>query len=280
LTSSLIMGQTKGSIAGKLTDKEYINEPLPFANILIKGTTTGTTSDIDSLYGFENLSPGSYTLMFSFVGYETQEITVDVVAGKVTEVNVSMGASAASLDEVVITTTTRKESEAALLLDQKKAIEIKQSIGAQELSRKGVTDVATALTKTTGISKQEGSGNIYVRGLGDRYNMTTLNGLPLPSNNPSRKNISLDIFSTDIVEFISISKSFNYTNYGDFAGANIDIISKNYKGNGFFEFGVGFDGNSNALGKNDFYLQDGPNKTGFYNIDYPNNPLGAYNFDT
>src|SRR5690606_9996914 len=95
-----------------------------------------------------------------------------------------------------------------------------------------------------------------------------------------RKNISLDIFSIDIVEFISISKSFNYTNYGDFAGASIDIISKNYKGNGFFEFGLGFDGNSNALGKNDFYLQDGPNKTGFYDTDYPNNPLGAYNFDT
>src|SRR5690606_2135480 len=127
---------------GKLIDKEYNDEPLPFANVLIKGTTTGTTSDIDGLYGFENLSPGSYTLIYSFVGYETQEISVEVVSGKVTTVNVPMSASSASLDEVVITTTTRKESEAALLLDQKKAVEIKESIGAIQLAQLGVSDAS------------------------------------------------------------------------------------------------------------------------------------------
>jgi hypothetical protein len=71
-------------------------------------------------------------------------------------------------------------------MDQKNAVEIKQSIGS-ELARKGVSDVATAVTKTSGITKQEGSGNIFVRGLGDRYNSTTMNGLPIPSNDPERK---------------------------------------------------------------------------------------------
>ncbi|MGS0526120.1 TonB-dependent receptor plug domain-containing protein [Zobellia nedashkovskayae] len=60
-------------------------------------------------------------------------------------------------------------------------------MGSQELARKGVSDAATAVTKVTGISKEEGSGNVYVRGLGDRFNITTLNGLPLPSNNTSKK---------------------------------------------------------------------------------------------
>src|SRR5690606_35048322 len=185
--------QTVGSVVGKLIDKEYNDEPLAFANVLIKGTSKGTTSDIDGLYGFTDLEAGSYTLVFSFVGYETQGINVTVIAGKVTQVNVPMGASAASLDEVVITTTTKRESETALLLEQKKAVTFKASIGAEELSRKGVSDVGTAVTKVSGISKQESSGNIFVRGLGDRYNITTLNGLPLPSNNPSYKNIVLDI---------------------------------------------------------------------------------------
>lgn len=280
LISSITYAQNTGTIVGKLTDKEFNNEPLAFANVLIKGTTKGTTSDMDGLYTFEDLEAGPYTLIYSFVGYETQEVDITVVAGKVTEANIVMGASAAALDEVVITTTTKKESETALLLEQKKAVEFKQSIGAQEISRKGISDVATAVSKTTGISKQEGSGSIYVRGLGDRYNSTTMNGLPLPSNNPSRKNINLDIFSTDIVEYIDISKTFNYTNYGDFAGANIDIISKDYKGSGFMAFKLGLGGNSNALAQNKFYLQDGPNKTGFYNQNYPNNPLSAYNFTT
>jgi len=100
-SSFLSYAQQTGGIVGKLTDKEFNNDPLPFANIFIKGTTKGTTSDIDGLYKFDDLDVGTYTLVYSFVGYETQEIEVEVVAGKVTTVNVPMGASAASLDEVV-----------------------------------------------------------------------------------------------------------------------------------------------------------------------------------
>ncbi|GGW58770.1 outer membrane receptor protein involved in Fe transport [Winogradskyella epiphytica] len=278
--SAFSFAQNTGSVSGKLIDKDFNNEPLPFANVLVKGTATGTTSDMDGHFELQNLEVGSHIIVVSYVGYETKEIVVEVQPNKKVTLNVPLGSSSSTLDEVIIKTKTRKESETALLLDQKKAVEFKQSIGTEELSRKGVSDVATAVTKTTGISKQEGSGNIYVRGLGDRYNSTTMNGLPLPSNNPSRKNISLDLFSTDIVEYISISKTFSPINYGDFAGANIDIISKDYRGNGFFEIDLGISGNSNAISEDNFYLQDGPDKIGFYNPSQPNNPLAAYNFDT
>lgn len=273
LTTSIIIGQNKGSIAGKLTDKEYNNEPLPFANILIKGTTTGTTSDIDGLYGFENLAPGAYTLLFSFVGYESQEINVEVVANKVTTVNVPMGASAASLDEVVITTTARKESEAALLLDQKKAVEIKQSIGAEELTRKGIGDAGEAVSKISGISKQRGNSNVYVRGLGDRYQNTTLNNLSLPSTDVNKKNIDLDLFSTDIIENISVSKAYTSSFYGDFAAGNVNINSKEYTGKGFLNLSLGSGVNTNAIGE-DFVRSEGPSYFGFYNR-YDNNPFAV-----
>ena len=273
LTTSIIVGQDKGSIAGKLTDKEYNNEPLPFANILIKGTTTGTTSDIDGLYGFENLAPGSYVLQFSFVGYETQEINVEVVANKVTTVNVPMGASAASLSEVVITTTARKESEAALLLDQKKAVEIKQSIGAEELTRKGIGDAGEAVSKISGISKQRGNSNVYVRGLGDRYQNTTFNNLSLPSTDVNKKNIDLDLFSTDIIENISVSKAYTSSFYGDFAAGNVNINSKEYTGKGFLNISLGSGVNTNAIGE-DFVRSEGPSYFGFYNR-YDNNPFAV-----
>lgn len=273
--------QQVGSIVGKITDKEFNNEPLPFATIAIKDTNKGTTTDIDGLYAIENIEAGSYSLEVSFVGYET--IVVDQVAveaGKVTTINAAIGATAATLDQVVIKTTTRKESEVALLLDQKKAVTLKTAIGSQELSRKGVGDVATAVTKVTGISKQEGSGNVFVRGLGDRYNITTLNRLPLPSNNPSKKNIDLSVFTTDIVEFIGIDKTYNPQNYGDFAGANIDITSKDYKGDGFMEVNFETGVNTLSVGEDDFYLTDGPNSSGFYDINYPAFPLNNYNFKT
>ena len=264
LFTVLTYAQKKGAIVGKLTDKEANNEPLAFANVLIKGTITGTTSDYDGLYALENLDPGTYTLVFSFVGYETQEVNVDVIADKVTEVNVAMGASAAALDEIVITTTTRRESEVALLLEQKKAVEIKQSIGADELSRKGVSDAAAAVAKISGVSKQEGSGNVYVRGLGDRYLNTTFNGLSLPSNDVNKKNIDLNLFSSDVIENISVSKAYSTNFYGDFAAGNVNITSKAYSGQGFIELFTGGGGNTRAVGE-DFVKSEGTSYFGFYN---------------
>ena len=228
VTSSFTIAQNTGSIVGKLTDKEYNNEPLAFANVLIKGTTKGTTSDFDGLYSIENMEPGNHVLVFSFVGYETQEIPVTVVAGKVTEVNVPMGADAASLDEIVITTTTSRESEVALLLEQKKATLIKESIGADRLSSIGVSDAATATTKISGVTQSEGTGDIYIRGLGDRYLSTTMNGLPVPSDDVENKNINLNLFSTNIIENVGISKTYSPSNYSDQSSGTVDISSKDY----------------------------------------------------
>ncbi|WP_372945426.1 carboxypeptidase-like regulatory domain-containing protein, partial [Muriicola sp.] len=170
LFSHTLLSQSNGSIAGELTDKEMNNEPLAFANVLIKGTTKGTTSDFDGLYEISNVAPGTYTIVFTFLGYETLEIpNVIVEAGKATKVDAALGAGSVSLDEVVITTTVSKESEAALLLDQKKAVQIKESIGAEALTKKGIDDAAAAVAQISGISKQQGSSDVYVRGLGDRY---------------------------------------------------------------------------------------------------------------
>ncbi|MDY8134969.1 TonB-dependent receptor [Aquimarina sp. 2201CG5-10] len=277
----LNFAQETGTIAGTLSDKEGNNQPLPFANILIVGTTMGTSSDFDGKYEIANVPPGSYTLEISFTGYETLRIPdVVVEPDKVVVIDTALGATAAALEEVFIKVQTSREREEALLLEQKNAVTQKTSIGAQELAKKGVGDVATAVTKATGISKQEGSGNIFVRGLGDRYNVTTFNGLPLPSNDPSKKNIQLGIFNTSIVEAIGIDKTYSVQNYGDFAGANIDITSKDYKGLGFLEFGFSAGLNTESSAVDDFFLTDGPKRTGFYDTNPPEFALSNYNFTT
>lgn len=263
LFTAISFAQNTASIKGKLIDKEYNNEPLPFANILIKGTTTGTNSDMDGLYEFSDLTPGQYTLIFSFVGYETQEIKAEVFAGKVTTINVTMRASAASLGEVLITTSTKKESVEAILLEQKKAATTQTKIGAVELSKKGVSDVATGLTKAAGISKE--SDKLYVRGLGDRYNSAYLNGLPIPSLNPKLKLLDLGIFPTKIVENLGIYKAYSATLYGDFAGASVDIDTKDRPGKTLLEIGFGSGVNTTAI-SNDFFLLDG-GQYDFYGLD-------------
>ena len=283
--ASLILCQTfysqsKGTVKGILTDKEMDNEALAFANVFIKGTTIGATTDMDGSYNL-TVPVGNQTIVFSFLGYKTIEKVIIIKAGETLVVNQLMSAEeGVALDEIKIKATIGRESEKALLLEQKKAVGFKTAIGADELSKKGVSDVATAVTKVTGISKQESSGSIFVRGLGDRYNITTLNGLPLPSNNPSNKNIDLNIFSTDIVESIAIDKTYDPKNYGDFAGANINILSKNYTGKGMVEIQVESGANTNAISQSDFYLNDGPNSSGFYTKVFPAFPLNNYNFNT
>ena len=268
-----------GTVSGTILDKEFNNEPLPFANIVIKGTKQGTSTDENGKYSI-SLKPGNYTIVIGYLGYETKEIPFTIKANEKKVINHTLVASGVQLQDIEIVQIVSKEKESALLQEQQKAVEIKQSIGAEEISKKGIGDVAAAVAKTSGISKQEGSSDIYVRGLGDRYNSTTMNGLPLPSNNPSTKNMSLDVFSTDIVEYIGIDKTFNYKNYGDFAGANVDIVSKTYRGSGMVEVGTGTGFNSNAISQNKFYLQDGPNFHGFSNQAIPSNPLAGYNFTT
>jgi len=278
---TISVAQNKGTISGVLTDKEMNNQSLPFANVLIKGTNISANTDIDGKYSI-SVNPGSYTLIFSFLGYQTIEAPVTVKANETVTINKTLtsGEGYALKDVVVQSSSVNRQKESALLLEQKNAVDIKQSIGAQELSRKGVSDVAGAVTKTTGITKQEGTGNIFVRGLGDRYNSTTMNGLPIPSNDPEKKNIALDIFSTDIVEYVSIDKVYSSKLYGDFAGGNVDIVSKDYKGNGFFKIEMGSNVNTNALGEDDFKLQRGINSFGFDNPSIPNSPLTQYNYNT
>jgi len=274
----LVVAQSKGTVTGTLTDKELNGEPLPFANVFIKGTSIGGNTDLDGKYTIA-VPEGNHTLVFSFVGYQTVEKPITVVAGQTLTVNQEIGASGGEqLEEVKITGTVNKEKESALLLEQKKAVAIQTKIGAQELSKKGVGDVATAVTKTTGVSKQEGSGTIFVRGLGDRYNITTLNGLPLPSNDPTKKNIDLGFFTTDIVEYIGVDKTYSVKNYGDFGGANVNIASKAYTGKGFAQINLESGVNTVASTQSNFFQADGPGFLGFYSDTYPDFPLNNYNF--
>lgn len=266
---------TTGSIVGKLIDKEVDDEPLPFANVLLKGTTQGTTSDFDGLYQITNIEPGTYTLVISYLGYETVEIpNIEVVPGKVSTVNVPMSASAGvSLDEVVVTVSASKDSEVALLLQQKNATIMQEAISAEALTLKGIDDAAAAVSQISGISKQEGSSNVYVRGLGDRYQNTSMNGLSLPSNDVNKKNIDLNLFSSSIIENVSVSKSYNSSYYGDFSAGNVNIDSKEYTGDGYLEVALGSGINSNAIGA-DFLQSEGTSFFGFYNR-YKNNPFAV-----
>ncbi|HJY12116.1 MAG TPA: carboxypeptidase-like regulatory domain-containing protein, partial [Flavobacterium sp.] len=218
---TISIAQNKGTISGSLTDKESNNQPLPFANVLLKGTNISANTDIDGKYSL-SVNPGTYTIIFSFVGYESVEKPVTVKANETVTLDQVLSSGGYTLKDVVVKSTANKEKETALLLDQKNAVVIKQSIGAQEMSRKGVSDVEEGLTKITGITKV-GSRGLFVRGLEDRYNNLLINDLAAPTNNPFSKIVPLDLFPTNIVGVIDVYKTFNPNIYGDFAGGTFNI---------------------------------------------------------
>lgn len=263
--TALTFAQSKGTITGTITDKDVNNSPLAFANAVIKGTSIGTTTDEKGKYTLK-IEPGNYTLVFSFIGYENLEVKVTVKAGETLTINKALGSGGYRLDDVVIQKTTNREKETALLQEQKKAVEIKQSIGAQEMSRKGVSDVEQGLTKITGISKV-GSRGLFVRGLEDRYNNLLINDLASPTNNPFKKIIPLDLFPTDIVGVIDVYKTFNPNIYGDFAGGTFNIAtstSKSSKSVTKINLGTSFTTNNNL--RNFLISKDADNSKGFFGL--------------
>ena len=274
--SQFLVAQSKGTLKGVLTDKEANNEPLPFANILIKGTVIGTTTDFDGNYVL-NVPAGKHTVVFSFLGYKTVEKPIVIVTGESVTLNQVLSAEeGVSLEEVVIKSSTSKEKLSALILDQKKAVSIKTTIGAQELATKGVSDAQGAVTKTAGVSK--GSKNVIVRGLGDRYNSTTLNGLPLPSEDPEYKNISLDFFGTNIIKNIGVNKVFTADLSGDVGGANIDIVSKELVKKSLLSVTTSLGANTQTVSKK-FLTIDGTNRFGTQATGIPVNDLTKYSFN-
>ena len=161
------------------------------------------------------------------------------------------------IEGVTIQGNVKKSSESNIISLQRKSVEVIERVGAAQLDKQGIGDAARAVTKATGTQKQEGSGQIVIRGLGDRYNATTLNGLPIPSDDPEFKNTNLEIFKTSIIEYISLDKVYNPRLSGDFGGANINIVSKEHIGKPYFKVGIGSSVNLQTIDKGSFKVQDG-----------------------
>ncbi|USD26309.1 TonB-dependent receptor [Flagellimonas marinaquae] len=215
-----------GTISGKIMDGEF-NDVLPFANVAIKGTTVGTTSDFEGAYSLD-IEPGTYTVSFSFLGYTTQEITgVVVEANQTVAVNVTLQPAASQLDEVVLTTTVRKNTEASVLNLQKNSVTLMDGLSLESIKATGASNIASAIKRVPGVSVQEGK-YVYVRGLGDRYTKSILNGMDIPGLDPDKNTVQMDIFPTNILENVIVLKSASAELPADFTGGVVNIVTKDF----------------------------------------------------
>lgn len=266
-----------GKIVGTLKD-QLTQESLPFASLIIKENQQVVFTDDHGQYEID-LAQGDYTLIFEYAGYQRKEKKIQIHTDQTVEFDEHLSYESNQLDDIIMTVEKAKDRESALLVNQQQSALFQQHIGAQELSKKGISDVAAAVAKTSAVAKEQGGNSIFIRGLGDRYNSTYLNNLPLASDDPENKNINLGIFNTTIVEYVAIDKAYHVQSYGDFAGGNIDIKSKQNNDKQFLDIQLGTNINTNAIQQSDFKRLSGRNSLGFSNNKMPTNPLNTFSFN-
>jgi hypothetical protein len=225
-----------GSATGAVIDG-MTGEPLRGARLVFEGTAVAVESDLDGIFRAE-VPAGSYEVVVTMQGFEPQRVTgVAVTAGAATNFSLALLPTAEAAthrdgqstfsEQVTVTAEAENATEAALLAERKRAIEIVDSIGSEEMSKNTGSDAADALRRVTGLSLQD-SKYAYVRGLGDRYSSTTLDGARLPSTEFERKVVPLDLFPADLIEKISVSKSYSVDKPGDFAAGMVELVTRQF----------------------------------------------------
>ena len=221
-----LSAQDTGTVAGKVIEAESGFEVIG-GNVSIIGTDRGTVTDLDGTYQLE-VAAGTYTIEISYIGFATQQISdVIVTAGTVTPLDVQLGESAVELEGVEVVAKAFKNTEAAVLAIQKTAPVVLDGISSAQISKSGDNDVAGAVKRVTGVTV-EGGKYVYVRGLGDRYSKTTLNGAEIPGLDPNRNTVQMDLFPTNLVDNILVYKTFSPNLPGDFTGGYVDIATKDF----------------------------------------------------
>lgn len=263
ISSGIVFSQN-GVLTGTLYDGE-LNDVLPFANITVESANKGAITDFEGKYNLE-MQPGVYTVSYTFVGYETKNITdVVVESDKETIINVTLNPSASQLNEVVITTTARRNTEQSVLNLQRKSVSQIDGLSIESINKSGASDLAAAVKNVPGVSVQGGK-YVYVRGLGDRYTKTILNGVDIPGLDPDRNTIQMDLFPTSILENVIVVKSASAVYPADFTGGIVDIQTKDFPAKATYTLSLGMGFNPDMHFKDNYLDYDGAN-TDFLGFD-------------
>ncbi|MGO1595801.1 MAG: TonB-dependent receptor domain-containing protein [Sphingobacterium sp.] len=213
-----------GRITGVIKD-EGTDALLSGVSVSVVGATQATSSDFEGDYSLD-LEPGTYNLRYSYVGYRHLEITeVTIEPGKASSVDIALAPETDVIEEVVVSISARRNTEQSILNMQKNAGVVMDGLSSQAIERSGASNIASAVRVVPGVSVQEGK-YLYVRGLGDRYTKSILNGMDIPGLDPDKNTVQMDIFPTGVLENIVVTKSASADLPADFTGGVVDIVTK------------------------------------------------------
>ncbi len=224
---SVSLSAQNGFLRGTVYD-ETLGEPMMSVSVVVEGTTRGIMTDLDGKFNL-SLPTGTYNIRLSFVSYEPVVVNnVTITEGEVTLLdNLKLREASLGLEEVVVTASMTRNTETAMLAMKMSSPNLLDGITAVNFKKIGDSDAASSMRRVTGVSV-EGGKYVYVRGLGDRYTKTIVNGVDVPGLDPDRNTMQLDIFPTNIIDNIMVHKSFSAELPADFTGGMIDIAIKDF----------------------------------------------------
>ncbi|NND07729.1 MAG: TonB-dependent receptor, partial [Saprospiraceae bacterium] len=221
-SAPLVMSQ-EGILSGVVTDGG-LNEPLAFANVLIGEVNLGSTTELDGVYRIPNVPAGTFSVTFSYLGYEslTQEVTIS--AGEETELNVVLSQGGVTMDEVVV--RGQATGQRAAINQQINSNTIVNVVSKEKLQELPDQNAAEAVGRLAGVSVYRDAGEgqrVSVRGISPRFNAITVNGERLPSTQESDRSVDLSMISPDMLAGIELFKAITPDMDGDAIGGTVNF---------------------------------------------------------
>jgi TonB-dependent receptor len=226
-SAALVAQQPTGRITGRVLDAAS-GQGLPDVGVQVVGTTLGTMSGVDGRFTLPAVPAGTVTLQFRRIGFAPKTVTAIMLeAGTTLEQNVTLAAAAIQLAAQTVTASAERGSVNEALDAQRTATGIVNAITSEQISRSPDSDAAQAVQRVSGVTVQ-GGRYVFVRGLGERYTTTQLNGTRMPSPEPEKRVVPLDLFPSGLLQTITTTKTFTPDLQGDFSGAQVDIKTREF----------------------------------------------------
>ncbi|MCF3651862.1 TonB-dependent receptor [Synoicihabitans lomoniglobus] len=243
-------GTATGTVVGRVID-EGSGFGVSWATVTVVQTGQSASSDLSGGYAISGVDAGVVTLLVEKEGFQTANITdVNVLAGETLRMDIPLGAVGGNvvvMDAFTISADVVQSSDIGLLAARQKANSISDAIGSDQFSRLGAGNAAEALGKVTGASVVDGK-YVLIRGLGDRYSNTLMNGVSVPSADPDKRAVQMDQFPTEMIESVVTTKSFTPDQPGAFSGGSVNLKTKSFPENFFVSVSGSVGANSNTRG--------------------------------
>ena len=231
-----VLAQPPGSgvITGIVVDQED-KQPLPNARVGVYRfdsdtaftVVSGALTTADGRFRFE-VAPGTYRVIFSYQSYSVQFRDGVVVApGATVELEMTLTPKPIQLQGVDVKGEEVRGTEASSLATQKKASFVSDAITAEQISKSTDSNAAEALQRVTGLSVVSGR-YVYVRGLGERYSSTLVNGASIGTPEPNKRVVPLDIFPSGAIAQVTVQKSYTPDQDAEFAGGVIQLDTRDF----------------------------------------------------